>query len=165
MKGICTGYTNGVYLFKFTGETPGYGNEYDLEPAAEGTAAQRKLFNSLAHVYYNSGQHNDDKIDFFTFREVLKKNLGEGFKSIVYADLIDGKTVIKKVKKFEDLPEHIRNSPDRNEMTLGKLKSMADYTKKQYRAIIDNLISEMLQVEVKDNKFQEILRGINYELL
>jgi hypothetical protein len=73
--------------------------------------------------------------------------------------------VIKHANKKEDIPEYIRNDPRMKEMILGKLKPWSDYSKGQRRKTIDNLISEMLQVEVKSQKFQEILKGINYELL
>ena len=165
MKAICIGYVEGVYQFKFDGESPEVGHKYELESMVDGTQAQNKLFHSLVMVYYNSGQHNDDKIDFYTFRERIKKNLGCGFESYIYIEIVDDMPKIKHARKIEDIPDYIRSDPQYKDKTLGKLKSWSSYSKNQRKKTIDNLISEMLQVEVKSNEFQTILKGINYELL
>lgn len=170
MKAICIGYVDGNYQFKFDGETPEVGHKYQLESLHDGTLQQNKLFHSLVMVYYNSGQHNDDKIDYTTFRDRIKKNLGAGFESFIYVemkapdDLKHGvwKPVIKHAKKKEDIPEAIRNDPQMKEMILGKLKPWSSYSKGQRMKTIDNLISEMLQVGINSNKFQKILKGIKY---
>ena len=103
MKAICIGFVDGNYHFKFDGESPEVGHKYQLESLHDGTLAQNKLFHSLVMVYYNSGQHNDDKIDYTTFRDRIKKNLGAGFESFIYAEIIDNKPVIKHAKKKEDI--------------------------------------------------------------
>lgn len=165
MKGICIGFVDGNFHFKFDGEVPEVGHKYQLESLHDGTLAQNKLFHSLVMVYYNSGQHNDDKIDYTTFRDRIKKNLGAGFESFIYAEIIDGKPVIRHAKKKEEIPEAIRQDPQMKEMILGKLKPWSDYSKSLRKKTIDNLISEMLQVGINSKKFQEILKGINYELI
>ena len=162
MKALCIGFIDGSYNFKFDGETPEVGHKYQLESLHDGTLAQNKLFHSLVMVYYNSGQHNDDKINYTTFRDRIKKNLGAGFESFIYAEIVEGKPKIRHARKKEEIPEEIRTDPKMQEMILGKLKPWSDYSKKQRKSTIDNLISEMLQVEIKSNKFQEILKGINY---
>jgi hypothetical protein len=41
-----------------------------------------------------------------------------------------------------------------------KLKSWADYTKRERSDAIDNLISEMLQAQVQTKRFYEVLDGM-----
>jgi hypothetical protein len=41
-----------------------------------------------------------------------------------------------------------------------RLKGWADYSKKERRMTIDNLISEMMQVGVNGGHFEEILQGM-----
>jgi hypothetical protein len=41
-----------------------------------------------------------------------------------------------------------------------RLKSWADYSKKERQMTIDNLISEMFQAQVQTKKFYEILKGL-----
>jgi len=165
MKAICIGFIDGHYQFKFDGETPEVGHKYQLESLHDGTAAQNALFHSLVQCYYKSGQHNDDKIDMYTFRERIKKNLGCGFESYIYIESNDGVPKIKHARKIEDIPDYIRSDKRYKDKILGKLKAWSSYSKSQRRKTIDNLISEMLQVEVKSPEFQTILKGINYELL
>ena len=165
MKGICISETKGVYHFQFEGETPELGHKYQLESLQDGTLAQNSLFHSLLMVYYNSGQHNEDKINFYDFREKIKRDLGAGFKSYIYVEIVEGKPVIKHAKKKEDIPEEIRRDPQMKEMVLGKLKSWSDYSKKQRMKTIDNLISEMHQVGINSKKFEEILKGINHDIV
>lgn len=165
MKGICIAESRGIYQFQFEGECPELGHKYQLESLQDGTLAQNSLFHSLLTVYYNSGQHNEDKISFYDFREKIKRDLGAGFKSYIYVEIVDKKPVIRHVKKKEDIPEEIRRDPQMKSMVLGKLKSWSDYSKKQRMKTIDNLISEMLQVGIKSKKFEEILQGIDYEII
>jgi len=62
---------------------------------------------------------------------------------------------LHKVKSLEQVPEGIPKSH-----IMGKLKSWADYTKKERRQAIDKLIAEMIQVGVNTKKFYEILDGM-----
>lgn len=155
--------TGNDYTFRFEGEAPEAGHKYQLESLVDGTQAQNKLFHSLLMVYYNSGLHSENGVDFHTFKDLIKKRLGGGFEAFIYAEIIDGHPVIKHAKKKEDIPEEIRQDPHMKEMILGKLKSWSSYSKKQRKSTIDNLISEMIQVGVNSRKFQEIMKGIGFE--
>jgi hypothetical protein len=165
MKGICISETKGIFHFQFEGETPSLGHKYQLESLQDGTLAQNSLFHSLLMVYYNSGQHSEDRASFYDFREKIKRDLGAGFQSYIYVEIIEGKPVIKHAKEKEDIPEELRRDPQMKKMVLGKLKSWSNYSKKQRMRTIDNLISEMQQVGINSKKFEEILKGINHEIV
>ena len=70
------------------------------------------------------------------------------------------KSRINGAKKYMEIPEYIRKDPDMKNMIRGKLKSWADYTKKQRISCIDNLITEMDEVGVNTKKYQEIREGM-----
>ncbi len=65
------------------------------------------------------------------------------------------------VKDKTEIPIDILENENMKDMIRGKLKSWSDYTKKQRKETIDNLISEMLQAGINSNKFQEIMKGMN----
>lgn len=138
------------------------GIEYNIEEATEGTAAQNKTFHPLCNEYYKSGLHSFVG-DLKTFRDYIKKDLGEGFESYVYAIIEAGKPIVVKVDSYEEIPIEVRKDADYKKMIRGKLKSWADYTKKQRRETIDLLISEMLQMGVDTKKFREIMEGLERE--
>jgi len=149
-------------------DSPIIGRHYNLEDADSGTAAQNKAFHALLNEYYISGMHSYDNVDLVQFKKLIKKNLGAGFESFVYAeieaevvgDAVEYNARIHSVKKFKDLPEYIRQDSDMDLMVRGKLKSWADYTKKERMKTMDNLISEMHQVGINSKKFMEILEGM-----
>ena len=66
-------------------DSPIVGKRYLLEDAVNGTQSQNKAFHALLQVYYNSGQHSYDAVDFATFKNLIKKNLGAGFESFIFA--------------------------------------------------------------------------------
>jgi len=123
------------------------------------------LFHSLIEVYYNSGKHSYGDIPMYKFRDKIKYNLGKGIEAYIYVELVNGSPVIKDAKNLEDIPDYIYRDKQRASMIRGRLKSWSTYTKKQRRDTIDNLIKEMLTVQVNSKKFEEILRGINYEIM
>jgi hypothetical protein len=49
---------------------------------------------------------------------------------------------------------------DGKKMIAGKLKSWADYTKKERRETIDRLVSAMIQSGVNSKRFDEIVAGM-----
>ena len=54
----------------------------------------------------------------------------------------------------------VRRDPELKNLARGRLKSWADYTKKERTETIDRLISEMHQAGVNSTKFSEILEGM-----
>jgi len=148
------------------GETPEIGLVYSLEDTTKGTDRQNRAFHPLLVEYYRSGLWSYQGSGYnagatlHEFKDLVKRKLGAGFESYVYADMGNGRAVIRKAQRYEDIPEEIRSSPDRRELILGKLKSWADYTKKERRLTIDNLIAEMHTVGVQTKRFYEILEGM-----
>lgn len=146
-----------------SGKPPVIGRKYVLEEAESATAEQSRLFHALVSEYWSSGMHSYQATDFDHFRDLIKQKLGAGFEKLVYADVEDGKPVIIQVKRLDEIPSRILKDPDLKKMVLAKLKSWADYTKKERSQTIDKLIAEMVQAGVNTKRFQEILEGINYE--
>ena len=136
------------------------GIKYELEDATEGTTRQSRAFHPLALEFWASGLHSSSAKSFDEFRDEIKRDLGAGFERFVYADLVGGEAVLMQVDSYERVPEYIRKNPRRNELVRGRLKSWADYTKKERRRTLDNLISTMHQAGVNSKRFEEILKGM-----
>lgn len=134
-----------------SGGMPEIGRKYSLEDATEGSLAQGKAFHALIQEYWKSGAHSYNCDTFDRFRDLIKRDLGAGFESYVYAD----ENGIHKVKTIEEIPESVAITHK-----MGKLKSWVDYSRKQRRETIDRVISEMLQAGVNTRKFQEIIQGL-----
>lgn len=161
MKGLCT-VANGEYVqFLVTDDQPEVGHYYFIESATEGTSAQNKLFHSLTMEYFRSGMHSYNCSDYGDFKDQIKRKLGEGFECFIYAEIgNNGKAYLQEAKTSDEIPNHIMKDEDMKGMIRGKLKSWANYTLKQRKKCIDNVITEMLQAGVNTKKFDEILKGI-----
>jgi hypothetical protein len=135
------------------GESPKVGKKYSLEEADTPTQRQNKAFHALVQEYWTTGAHSYPAKTFIEFRDFIKRDLGAGFESYVYATP-EG---IKKAKSLDEIPAEYNVEG----FVLGKLKSWADYTKKERISAIDRLKSEMIQAGVNTRKFQEILEGMS----
>ena len=126
---------------QFSGDDLEIGKWYNAEPAATGTAAQNAAFHALVQEYWRSGCHSYNAVSFEHFRALIKLHLGAGAER--FCNLVDA---------------------DGNPLPGGRfdyrLKSWADYTKKERRETLDRLIAEMHQAGVNSRKFYEILRGM-----
>ena len=168
IKGMVTVATGEVVqLLVQDSEMPEVGHYYFLESATEGTGAQNRLFHSLTMEYFKSGMHSYNADNYQDFKNQIKRKLGEGFESYVFIDMVfDGKATHPKmfeVKKLEEIPDHIKLDIHMNDMVRGKLKSWSNYTLKQRKKCIDNVITEMLNAGVNTKKFEEILKGIEHD--
>ena len=134
-----------------SGAAPEEGKTYLLEDATNGSLAQSRAWHSLLQEYWRSGQHSYRADSFLGFRDMVKRDLGAGFESYVYAD----KSGLHKVKHLDDVPDHVQQSH-----VMGKLKSWARYSKKERMNAIDALVAEMHQAGVSSKKFDEILAGL-----
>jgi len=161
LKGLCLATNGDVSQLSFVGEVPEEGHYYTMEDAATGTGAQNRTFHSLVQEYWRSGQHSYDADSFMVFRNMIKRNLGAGFESFIYADVVDLKPVIHDVKNYDHIPKYIRKDPDMKQMIRGRLKSFSTYTKKERKEVIDRLIAEMDQAGVNSKKYQEIIQGMD----
>ena len=126
---------------EFMGDDLVPGEYYNAEPAVEGTDAQRKTFFALCQCYYVSGCHSYNAMDFKSFYDLIKHWLGVGYEE--YWETGDGQGNL--------LAEPIKRK---------RLKSLTEYTKKQWMHLIDALIAEMEQVGVDTPKYREILKGM-----
>ncbi len=161
MKALCVEVVDGRAELIFSGETPQAGRYYTLEDAVSGTSAQNKAFHALVQEYWRSGMHSYNAGSFEEFRELIKKHLGEGVDRWLYVDLLSATPKVVQVNHFEEIPQVIRDREDRRDFIVGRLKSWADYTKKQRTETIDRLIAEMEQAGVNTRKYQEILEGMS----
>jgi hypothetical protein len=125
----------------FSGDKLKVGCYYNVEPAAEGTDAQNKTFHALLQCYWTSGCHSYEARSFEHFKALIKLYLGAG------------------MEKFYNLV-NLDGTPCPKGRSDCRLKSWADYSKKERQMTIDNLISEMMQVGVNDKHFEEILQGM-----
>lgn len=144
--------TPGGGFVHISGQAPEEGKTYLLEDATNGSLAQGKAWHALLQEYWRSGQHSYRADSFLGFRDMIKRDLGAGFESYVYAD----DSGMHKVKHLDDVPDHVKQSH-----VMGKLKSWARYTKKERMAAIDALVAEMHQAGVSSQKFDEILMGLD----
>lgn len=135
-----------------TSDEPEVGCRYVLEPDEDGTSRQNRTFHALVQEYWRSGAHSYPAKSFAEFRDMIKRDLGAGFESFVYASP-DG---VVKVKTREEIPPEFNNK----KFAMGRLLSWSDYTKRQRCDTIDRLIAEMMQAEVQTKKFFEILEGM-----
>jgi len=139
---------------------------YELVEYNNQTDQQRKLFNPLVRLYYNSGVYSYPADNWLGLRDQIKKNLGAGFERYEYADK---DYQIIRVDKLEEVPDYVlKDFTEGNKQRIkGVLKSMADYTRKQMIDVVENLIREMLQTDVmhtrQAKKFQEILEEIGFK--
>lgn len=141
----------GEYLCD-TKEEPRVGGRYQLEDATSGTGAQNRAFHALISEYWRTGLHSYPAKTFDQFRDYIKRDLGAGFESFVYATP-EG---IKKVKTREEIPAEYNNP----KYAMGRLLSWSEYTLKQRRETIDKLIAEMVEAGVNTAKFAEIIEGM-----
>ena len=147
-------------------EQPEVGTRYALEDATEGTGPQNRSFHPLLEVYYQSGLWSYQGSGYQAgatleeFKDMVKRSLGCGFESYLFASIENGKAFVRKVKTKEEIPEELFEDPDWQKMVIGKLKSWAKYTKKERTRTINNLIAEMIQVGVTGKRFNEILDGM-----
>ena len=113
---------------------------YNIEPADAGTENQNRVFHALLSEYWRSGCHSYDAKNFPHFRELWK--LYEGAGAEKYFDIVD-----ESGNPCEPIIKY-------------RVKSWRDYTKKERKDAIDNLINRMVESGVNSAKFSEILHGM-----
>ena len=149
-----------------TQDEPIVGRRYQLEDATSGTGAQNRAFHAILAEYYKTrlwsyqGSGYNAGATFDEFRNLIKRKLGAGFESFVYAEIVDGRPVIRDAKAYADIPESVRSDPHLKELVRGRLKSFSDYTKHERIDIITRLITEMIEVGVNTKKFSVIMEGL-----
>jgi len=162
MKALVTVASGEVVQLLMTDELPEVGHYYYLESATEGTGAQNRTFHALTLEYWKSGQHSYNADSYKDFKNQIKKSIGAGFEGFIYVSMENGIPKILDAETIKDIPEYVKTDLDMKNLIRGKLKSWSCYTKKQRKTTIDNVINEMMQCGINTNKFQEILKGMNY---
>lgn len=139
---------------------------YELVEYNAQTDQQRKLFNPLVRLYYNSGCYSYPASNWLELRDQIKKNLGAGFERYEY---VNDKFQIKRVNILKDIPKYVWKDfrAGNDQRIKGVLKSMADYTRKEMITACDSLIREMLSNDVhhtsQAKKFNDILDEIDFK--
>jgi hypothetical protein len=126
---------------EFTGDDLKVGKYYNVELADEGTERQNKTFHALVQCYWTSGCHSYNAKSYEHFRALMKLYLGAG------------------TEKYYSLVNEDGTKCPKGRIAY-RLKSWADYSKKERQLTIDNIINEMFLVGVNSNRFNEILRGM-----
>jgi hypothetical protein len=143
---------------EYAGDALVSGKYYDCAPAESGSNKQNSAFHGLLQTFWTSGLHSYPAKSFQEFREYIKRDLGAGAEYYVYVK----KDSLLKAKS-RDRGEAVREAAidkDGRPVVWMKLKSWADYTKKERAEAIDRLISTMHQAGVQTAKFYEILAGM-----
>ena len=139
---------------------------YELVEYNNQTDQQRKLFNPLVRLYYNSGVFSYPAGNWLELRDQVKKNLGAGFERYEY---VNAKFQIKRINNLKEIPNYVwKDFRSGNDQRIkGVLKSMADYSRKEMITVCDSLIREMLLNEVhhgrQGKKFNDILEEIGFK--
>ena len=139
---------------------------YELVEYNSQTDQQRKLFNPLVRLYYNSACYSYPANNWLELRDQVKKNLGAGFERYEY---VNDKFQIKRVDILKNIPKYVwKDFRSGNDQRIkGVLKSMADYSRKEMITVCDSLIREMLQQEVHHTSqakiFNDVLNEIGFK--
>jgi hypothetical protein len=150
MIGRCVGAARGgEYIFQFDGAAPQLGFLYELENITEHSKAQRAAFHALLNAYWGwmvkiDTFHFEDNGRIFDFRVPSAEKFREYFKYQYgphWFEYVDDDFQTQKAKTLDDIPTHILTwDKDGKRRYKLVLKSMADYTKKQYQAVLQALI-------------------------
>ena len=117
-------------------------------------ARLRRSFHPLLHEWIDSGYCPYGN-DFLTVKQIVKRDLGEGFECYYYSD--DSGAVIKE-KDIDEIPDYIRADHKR---IRGLLKSTENYTRGQYSNLVNNLINQMDASGCNSKRYHEIREGMN----
>ena len=147
--GRCVGSLKGrEYVLQFEGEGPQLGFLYELDDITEHSKGQRAAFHALLNALYEwmariDTFHFEDNGRIFDFRVPSAKKFREYFKyeyGVKWFEFVDDDFQVQKVKLLDDIPTHVLTwEKDGKRRYRLVLKSMADYTKTEYRRIIDSL--------------------------
>lgn len=141
---------------------------YELTEIDEQTDQQRKLFNPLCRLYFDSLCYQRKAIDWLELREQIKLKLGAGYEKIRFTTSDYAIHEIPYADK-ENIPKDVINDYKKgNEARVQLLlKSMATYNRKEMQTVTDSLIREMISAGVgkssKAKRFNEILEKIDFQ--
>jgi hypothetical protein len=158
----------GTFKGKLEGsEEPKAGSVYVLEEFKQHSSKQRRLFEPIVMLYFNSLCFPSDWIceTWEDLRDLVKLKLGQGVNLYEYSD--DNHN-IQRVMTLEEIPIHILedriNNPDR--VKIYDLISTTKYSQHDFWKMTDNLIRQMIHGGVSKSKmakkFNKILDTIGF---
>lgn len=160
---------HGEFIFKFETDAPELGLLYEMEDISNHSKKQRRAFHSLLNAFYEwmariETFHFEDNGRIYDFRYPSAKDFRSAFKYKYgphWFEYVDDNYQTQKVKDLEDIPAHILawDKDGRKRWTM-QLKSMADYTKREYKSIIDSLFNVIHATSCHDRRVKEIMAGM-----
>jgi hypothetical protein len=155
MRILCTGPGT------FSGAELKEGSYYEALEADTPTERQNRAFHALVQEFFSSGLHSYPASTFAKFRDLIKRDFGAGFESYKYLKQTESGFQMCEAKTPDEVLENAAVGAKGKLLVWGKLKSWAEYTKKERRETIDRLMSAMIQCGVNTKKFDEIIAGMN----
>ena len=149
-------------------ELPKENTVYELTEIDEQTDQQRKLFNPLCRLYFDSLCYPREAVDWLDLRDQIKLKLGAGYETVRFTT---SDYAIHEIpfKKKDEIPDYVRADYAKGNQARVQLilKSMSSYSKKEMQTITDSMIREMIPNGVgkscKSKKFNEILEKIKFQ--
>lgn len=172
MKGKCIGLDGEDYIIRLFAGSLTVGNDYTMEDAARGTAAQNRAFHALLTAFWHWMHRTDNFVfedcgriyDLSTpdpdkFKRFFKYKYGAGADHYQY---VNDNMEMVEVKIFEEIPAHVMQDQKEGRPARIKVveKSWSDYTKKQRQEAIDTLLRIIDFSGCDDKKVSEIRGGM-----
>jgi hypothetical protein len=154
MRILCTG--PGIY----SGDELIIGKYYEAVEVDTPTERQNRAFHALIQEFYASGCHSYNVKSFKQFRNYIKRDIGAGFERYKYVEQTSSGLKWGGCKTPDGIPENVARDECGNPLASGILKSWSDYSKKERTETIDRLINIMIQCDVNNKKFYEIIDGM-----
>jgi hypothetical protein len=146
------------------------GKVYTLTENTSYSHQQRKLFEPLVRIFFNSMCIPDQWVQHHNIetwedlREVCKLKLGEGVELYEY---VDNQYKIHRIEKLEDVPGDVLDDfhhGNHERIRIYRLKSTTKYTVKQMHNLTDSLSRQMIYAGVGQSKFAKKFNDILHEI-
>jgi hypothetical protein len=154
----------GTFKCKLEGlsEEPNAGSIYILEEFKQHSSKQRKLFEPLVRVYFNSFcfPTNWPVETWEDLRDQIKMRLGQG---VDLYEFVDDKLSIQRVHTLGEIPDYViedYNKGNRNRIRIYNLISTKKYNIKQFYEMTDSLIRQMIHGGVGKSKVSKKFNSI-----
>ncbi|MDC7221572.1 MAG: hypothetical protein PQJ59_16680 [Spirochaetales bacterium] len=150
-------------------DLPEPGKVYELVEIDEASDKQRKLFEPLCRLYFNSFCYPHEVKTWEDLRDDIKKRLGLGYSHLEYVDENYQIVTIPFKNWKESIPEKVLlDFQGGNKYRLkGILRSTTTYSSNQFFSMTDSMIREMIYNNVihskMGKKFDSILKEIGFE--
>jgi len=147
---------------------PEAGSIYLMEKLQNYSSQQRRLFEPLVKLYFDSLCFPSDWPceTWEDLRDLVKLKLGQGVYKYEY---VDDKMTIQRVKTLEEIPDYVMedfHNGNSERVRIFSLISTTKYTKKQMYEMTNSLIRQMIHGGVSKSKmakkFNVILETIGF---